>query len=77
MPQLDLRKPGLASFRVSPVSKSADAGRPVTRAQGSAPPRGAKGMTARIYAIMGLTTFTTFATLETIHQLFFTHSVFA
>jgi len=26
---------------------------------------------------MALTTFTTFATLETIHQLFFTHSVFA
>jgi len=26
---------------------------------------------------MALTTFTTFATLVTIHQVFFTHSVFA
>lgn len=35
------------------------------------------GLKRRIYALFGLTTFTTFATLETIHQLFFTHSVFA
>lgn len=30
-----------------------------------------------MFAVFGLTTFTTFATLQTIHQLFFTHSVFA
>lgn len=31
----------------------------------------------RVYAIMGLTTLATFATLESVHRLFFTQSVFA
>jgi hypothetical protein len=63
---------------VFPVLKSADAARAVTRVESSAPPSpSASGLTRRIYAAMGLTTFTTFATLVTIHQLFFMYSVFA
>ena len=60
------------------MPKSADAARAVTKLESSAPPSpSATRPTGRIYAVMGLTTFTTFATLVTIHQLFFTHSVFA
>ena len=44
---------------------------------GPATPRKSEGLAARIAALTVLTTATTFATLETIHQLFFTPSVFA
>ena len=70
--------PRRASCRAPPVPKSADAARAGTKAGSSAPPSpSATGLRRRVYAVFGLTTFTTFATLETIHQLFFTHSVFA
>jgi hypothetical protein len=60
------------------VPKSDDAARAVTEVESSASPsQSATGQAWRLYAVFGLTTFTTFATLETIHQLFFTHSVFA
>ena len=58
--------------------ESAEAARAAMEVESSAPPSlSATEKTGRIYAVMGLTTFTTFATLVTIHQLFFTHSVFA
>lgn len=60
------------------MPKSADAARAGTKVERLAPPSpSATGLTRRIYAVMGLTTFTTFATLVTIHQLFFDHPVFA
>lgn len=60
------------------MPKSADAARTVKKGESSAPPLPSPtGLTRRMYAVFALTSFTTFATLETIRQLFFTHSVFA
>lgn len=60
------------------MPEPARSARPAAKADGPvARPRTASGLTPRIYAIMALTTCATFATLEAIRQLFFTHSVFA